>query len=137
MSRPAFCIALTLFCAIAFPPPAASAQDYKIMRVASGLNQPNYMTQAPGDPSNIIYYTERAAVPVSPVTAYQGFNVVNRMGRVMRFDMSTRTSTPVIDLSSRKIFNDDGLEGMAFSPDFNVPGSPGFGKIYVSSSEYT
>jgi hypothetical protein len=115
---------------------SSHAQDFKVERIASGLDQPNFMTQAPGDPSNIIYYTERSS------STLQGFSTVNHMGMVMRYDISQAATpgyigTPVIDLSSRKIFNDDGLEGMAFSPDFNVPGSPGFGKIYVSSSEYT
>jgi len=29
-------------------------QDYRIVRIASGLNQPTYLTQAPGDPANIL-----------------------------------------------------------------------------------
>ncbi|HZZ29270.1 MAG TPA: PEP-CTERM sorting domain-containing protein [Pirellulales bacterium] len=114
----------------------ASAVDYKIERVAAGLDQPNAVTQAPGDPSNIIYYTERSANTV------QGFNEVNQMGMLMRYDTtlagtSGYVGTPVIDLSGRNIFNDDGLEGVAFNPDYNNSGTPGFGKIYVSSSQYT
>lgn len=112
------------------------AQDYRVARVASGLNQPNYVTQAPGDPSNIIYYTQRATSVSGQAFSIQGFNTVNHMGDVMRYDMTTGISTPVIDLTARPIFNDDGLEGLAFSPDFNNPGTPGYGKIYVSSSTY-
>src|SRR5687768_1429954 len=41
--------------------PAAFAQDYRIERIASGLNQPTYITQAPGDPANILYFTERTS----------------------------------------------------------------------------
>jgi glucose/arabinose dehydrogenase len=110
---------------------SAFGLDYGVKLVASGLNQPNYVTQAPGDPSNILYYTTRSSNTI------QGFSVVNQMGEVYRLDTNTGISTPVIDLSSRKILNDDGLEGLAFSPDFNNPGTPGFGKIYVTSSEYT
>ena len=35
----------------------ALAQSYRIERIASGLAQPTFMTQAPGDPANIIYYS--------------------------------------------------------------------------------
>jgi glucose/arabinose dehydrogenase len=120
-------------CAVA--PSAAIALDYKIERIASGLSQPNYVTQAAGDPSNILYYTERASGAVA------GFNPVNHMGRVMRYDTTQSATpgyvgTPIIDLSGRNIINDDGLEGVAFSPDFQNTGAPGFGKIYVSSSQY-
>jgi hypothetical protein len=107
-----------------------------VARVASGLNQPNYVAQAPGDPSNIIYYTQRATTVPGQTFSIQGFNTVNHMGDVMRYDMTTGISTPVIDLTSRPIFNDDGLEGMAFNPDFSNPGTPGYGKMYISSSTY-
>jgi glucose/arabinose dehydrogenase len=108
---------------------------FKVVRVASGLSQPNSVTQVPGDPSNILYYTQRAA------NAKDGFNTVNPMGMVMRYDTtlagtSGYVGTPVIDLTTRNVFNDDGLEGVAFSPDFNNPSTPGFGKIFVSSSQY-
>jgi glucose/arabinose dehydrogenase len=124
-----------VFAMIAIAPSSAIAVDYKIERVASGLSQPNFVMQAPGDPSNILYYTERAA------NAVAGFSTVNSMGRVMRYDTTQAGTpgyigTPVIDLSSRNIINDDGLEGVAFNPDFNHPGTPGFGKIYASSSQY-
>jgi len=83
MPRRALFVGLVLFCAPALTVSTASAQDYKLMRVASGLNQPNFLTQAPGDPSNVIYYTERAAPPTAGSgLGYQGFNIVNRMGRV-------------------------------------------------------
>jgi hypothetical protein len=128
-------LGLVLLCWSALIPSAALAVDYKIVRVASGLSQPNYVTQAPGDPSNIIYYTERAA------NAAAGFGAVNQMGRVMRYDTTLAgtpgyVGTPIINLTARNIINDDGLEGVAFSPDFNNAGTPGFGKIYVSSSQY-
>jgi glucose/arabinose dehydrogenase len=128
-------LAFVLISIFAISPSMAFAVDYKIVRVASGLSQPNYVTQAPGDPSNILYYTERAT------NAVAGFNPVNQMGRVMRYDATLAATpgyvgTPIIDLSSRSIINDDGLEGVAFSPDFHNVGTPGFGKIYVSSSQY-
>jgi glucose/arabinose dehydrogenase len=121
----------------AFPASALAAVDFQVKLVASGLSQPNYVTQAPGETNpGILYYTERAA------SAVAGFSPVNEMGRIMRYDTSLSATpgyvgTPVIDLSAtRNITNDDGMEGMAFSPDFNNIGTPGFGKIYISSSTY-
>ncbi len=32
------------------------------------------------------------------------------MGKMWRFDMNTRVSTPVLDLSARHVVNDDGLQ---------------------------
>ena len=57
------------------------------------------------------------------------------MGRVWRYDVNTRSKTLVLDLSSRNVTNDTGLQTIAFHPDFNTPATAGFGKIYVSSSE--
>jgi hypothetical protein len=110
---------------------ATLAVDYAVERIASGLNQPTYVAQAPDDPSTVLYYSQRTTNTI------QGFSVVNSMGGVYRYDTTTRTSTEVLDLSSRKVFNDDGLQTFAFNPDFNTKGSNGYGKIYVSSAEYT
>lgn len=103
--------------------PVALALDYRIERIASGLNQPTYVTQAPGDPSNVLYFTERTTNTVA------GFNVTNQMGKIYRYDTSTRTKTLVLDLSSRTVSQDDGLTAIAFSPDFATNG-----KMYVSSA---
>ena len=113
--------------------PRAFAVDYVVERVASGLAQPTYMTQAPGDPSNIIYYSAR----ISAVSGTGGgFGTINSMGAIYRYDMNTRTSTKVLDLGTRQLTGDEGLVGFAFSPDFNIVGAPGYGKMYVSSSSY-
>src|SRR5436190_14525496 len=69
-------------------------QDYRIVRIASGLNQPTYLTQAPGDPANILYYSERTANTLA------GFGAVNQMGRIWRYDTDTGQKTLVVDLSS-------------------------------------
>jgi glucose/arabinose dehydrogenase len=103
--------------------PTVQALDYRIERIASGLNQPTYVTQAPGDPPNIIYFTERTSNTIA------GFNAVNQMGKIYRYDMNTRTKTLVLDLSSRSVTQDDGLTAIAFSPDFQTNG-----KFYVSSA---
>jgi len=108
---------------------SAVAQGYRIERIASGLNQPTYVTQAPNDPANILYYTERTE------NAIPGFGASNNMGRVWRYDVTTRTKTMVLDLSSRSVTNDTGLQTIAFHPDFSTPDTPGYGKLYVSSSQ--
>jgi glucose/arabinose dehydrogenase len=121
--RVVFAISLTLVAA------HGRAQSYRLERIASGLNQPTYVTQAPNDPANILYFTERTR------DANPGFGAVNLMGRVWRYDVDTRTRTMVLDLSSRSVINDTGLQTIAFHPDFNTPSSPGFGKMYVSSAQ--
>src|SRR5688572_16994783 len=76
-------------CAVAWAGAAARAQSFRLERIASGLNQPTYVTQAPGDPANILYFTERTSNTIG------GFNALNDMGKVWRYDVSTRTKTLV------------------------------------------
>ena len=125
--RPRLIAVVTLMFA-AMPQPSAFA-GYHLERVTPVLNQPTYLTQAPGDPTNIVYYTTRIT------SANSGFGSVNTMGKVWRYDLNTRISTNVLSLASRQVINDDGLQTIAFHPDFNVPGSFGYGKLYVSDSE--
>ncbi len=108
----------------------ASAQDYRLERIASGLAQPTFMTQAPGDPSNILYYSTRVAPGSS------GGSGTHSMGGIFRYDTNTRTSTQILDLGARQLTLDEGLVGFAFSPDFNTPGAPGYQKLYTSTSTF-
>src|SRR5262245_18090376 len=103
-------------------------QDIRIERIASGLNQPTYITQAPGDPSNIVYFTERTSNTIA------GFGVNNQMGKIYRYDLNTHSKTMMLDLSTRIVTQDDGLTAIAFNSDFNTPGMPGYQKMYVSSA---
>jgi hypothetical protein len=105
---------------------------YHLERITPVLNQPTYVTQAPGDASNILYYTTR----ISSTSSGFSPNPPNTMGKVWRYDVKTRISTSVLDLSARRVLNDDGLQTIAFHPDFNVTNTPGYGKLYVSSAEY-
>lgn len=100
---------------------------YQIERIASGLQQPVYMDQAPGDPANSIYYMTR--VTTGGVGAGTGTH-----GSLWRYDMDTRVSTEVLNLSHRGLDLDLGPQGFAFHPDFNTQGAPGYQKIYVSSA---
>ena len=88
----------------------------------------------PGDPANILYFTERVQATTSTGGSIAGFGTVNQMGKVVRYDTTTRTKTTILDLASRNVVNDDGLHTIAFSPDFNTVGSAGYQKMYVSSS---
>ena len=92
-----------------------------------------YLAQAPGDPSNIVYYSTR--ITAAPGTG-GGFSTTNQMGGIFRYDMNTRASTLVMSLEHRQLVGDEGLVGFVFSPDFNTPGAPGYQKLYVSSSEF-
>jgi hypothetical protein len=102
---------------------------YHLERVTPVLNQPTYVTQASGDPPNIIYYSTRINGNAS------GFNTNNPMGSIWRYNLITRSSTEVLNLSTHTVFNDDGLQTFAFHPDFNVQGAAAHGKIYVAFSE--
>ena len=84
--------------------------DYHLERVSPVLNQPTFVTAAPGDPPNIIYYTTRISSTLS------GFTPIppNTMGKVWRYDLNTRTATAVLDLSFRRVYNDDGLQAGSF-----------------------
>ena len=123
----AFCAASGVLAAA--PAPSANAQNYRIERIAAGLNQPTFVTQAPGDPSHVLYYIERTVSPNAT------FGANSAMGKVSRYDVNTRTSTTVLDLSTRSLTQDGGLLGLAFHPDFNAVGSPGFGKFYTSTAQ--
>lgn len=108
--------------------------QYRLQRVVSGLNQPNYITQAPGDATNQMYVVERVSPPNPGDGSYsmQGFSKVNHMGKISRVDLATGAKTTVLDLYPRKVFQDDGLQCVTFHPDFATNG-----KMYVVSSQYT
>src|SRR5205085_2406293 len=103
IGRTARCVCPLILAAVA---PIARAVDYRIERIASNLNQPTYVSQAPGDPSNILYLTERTSNTVA------GFNAANQMGKIYRYDTVTRVKTLVLDLSSRTVTQDDGLTAL-------------------------
>ena len=53
-------IVTTSVCLV-FAADLAVAQLYRVERIASGLNQPSYLTQAQNDPANIVYFTNEPA----------------------------------------------------------------------------
>ena len=88
-------------------PAAAARGDYNVRRVASGLNQPTFVTQAPGDNTNL-YIVER----VGPG---------GTLGGILRYDPVTQTKTTFLDLSGPAI-QDGGVFVAAFHPDYATNG---------------
>lgn len=88
--------------------------EYTIQRVLDGLNQPIYMTQAPGDP-NSLYVVERT-------------DGGNQVGRIRQYDLTTHSLTTFLDLGG--VWNGDGgVFAMGFHPDFQTNGL-----FYVTSA---
>jgi len=86
----------------------AEGADFKIVPVATGLNQPTFVTQAPGDNSSL-YIVQRTSA---------GSNA----GGILKYNPVTHTGTPFLDLSSNPAVQDGGVLSMAFSPDFQSNG---------------
>ena len=82
------------------------AQSYRVERIASGLAQPTFMSQAPGDPANIIYYSTRIAAGTG---TGGGFGTINNMGGIFRYDMNSGVSTQIMNLNYRQLTGDEGL----------------------------
>jgi hypothetical protein len=80
---------------------------YTVERVVGGLNQPIYMTQAPGDDTSL-YIVERADTPT-------------QLGRIRRYDLQTQGFTTFLDPSGT-IVSDGGLLSMTFHPEYQSTG---------------
>src|SRR6478672_1112685 len=80
----------SMFAAIVLGAARGSFAEYRIERIASGLNQPSSVAFAPGD-NNTMYILERT----------QNNNV--NMGKVLKFDIATPTKTTILDLGSRAV----------------------------------
>src|SRR6476659_4338910 len=81
--------------------------DYAVQRVVGGLNQPTFVTQAPGDNSSL-YIVERA-------------DSGNQLGRIRKYDLQTQTATTFLDLTGT-INSDGGVLSMTFHPQFQTNG---------------
>jgi hypothetical protein len=103
----------------------------------AGLTAPLYGTYAPGaDPAapgatttqpNILYVVDQDG----PLWA------VNTRTGAKRLFINTRTQRPLMPLGAfgPGTFDERGFLGVAFHPDYQVPGAPGFGKFYTYTSE--
>ncbi|MBA3482896.1 MAG: PQQ-dependent sugar dehydrogenase, partial [Pirellulales bacterium] len=92
-----------------------SRAAYRVERVASGLNQPMFVAQAPGDSSSL-YIVER-----------QGPS--GGAGRILKRDLSSATNDVFLDFAGNNFTGDGGVLSMAFHPDFQTNG-----KFYTATS---
>ena len=107
--------ALVLIAAFGFPS-ALHAIDFGIERVATGLDHPVYVTQAPGE-TDVLHVLEQRLDDTTT-------------GRVSTIDLTTGTRQTLVTidgLDARAGFDDGGLHTMAFHPDYQTNG-----KFYVS-----
>jgi glucose/arabinose dehydrogenase len=88
---------------------------YRVERVASGLNQPMFVAQAPGDPSSL-YIVERQGVD-------------DTAGRILKRDLNSQTNQVFLDFAGNAFTGDGGVLSMAFHPDFQSNG-----KFYTATS---
>jgi hypothetical protein len=81
--------------------------DYTVERVVGGLNQPMYVTQAPGD-NGSLYIVERN-------------DGGNQLGRIRKLNLQTQALTTFLDVTG-SIISDGGLLSMTFHPAFQSNG---------------
>ena len=95
----------------------------QLHEIAAGLTAPNYLTHA-GDGTDRLF-------------------VLDQAGTVRLIKNSQLTPQPFLDVTSRLptlgafgpgTFDERGLLGLAFHPDFGTPGTTGFGKLYTFNS---
>jgi glucose/arabinose dehydrogenase len=101
-------IVLAFFCFLAA---RAVAIDFGIERIATGLDRPVYVTQAPGD--DLLLYVVEQRIGSS------------NQGRISTFDPTTgtrQTLTVIDNISGPQSFDDGGLHTMAFHPHFETNG---------------
>jgi glucose/arabinose dehydrogenase len=104
-----------------FPDPITKGSVHvRLEEVANGLTSPNLLTYA-NDGSGRLF-------------------VADQNGRVRLVKNGQLQATPFLDVSSRLVtlnaqYDERGLLGLAFHPDFATVGSAGYGKLYTYTSE--
>lgn len=83
-------------------------------RIASGLSDPVFVTQAPGNANQVFIVEKTGAIEIWDIQS-KSF-----VGTFLTID------------DTEAGFNESGLLGLAFHPDYNVSGAPGEGKFYVN-----
>src|SRR5919199_54621 len=109
----------------------------QVKAFGSGLTAPLYGTFAPGP----------GPAPGETTTQPNILYVVDQDGPLWAVDTRTGAKRLFIDVSKQKpsfiplgafgpgTSDERGFLGVAFHPDYQVPGSPGFGKFYTYTSE--
>jgi plastocyanin len=77
---------------------------------------------------------------VSPADGSGRLFIVQQTGQILILKSGTVSATPFLDVSSRLValspsYDERGLLGFAFHPDFNNSSAPGFHKVYTYTSE--
>ena len=104
-----------------FPDPIIKGSNHvNLQLVASGLTAPNVLTDA-GDGSGRLF-------------------VADQTGAVRVIKNGALQAQPFLDLSSRLVslspqYDERGLLGLTFNPQFATPGTAGYGKFYTYTSE--
>ncbi len=105
VGRQAACVAIVgMFTALVT---YAVRADYTVQRVLNGLNQPTYVTQAPGDAASL-YIMERS-------------DGNNQNGRIRKYDQMTGAFTTFLDVPGT-LRDDGGAMSVTFHPDFQTNG---------------
>ncbi len=91
-----------------------------VVASGNGLTAPNLLLSA-GDGTNRLFVTDQ-------------------IGKVQLMKDGVLQSTPFLDVSARlstlnPAYDERGLLGLAFSPTYATPGTPGFGKLYTFTTE--
>jgi len=105
MNRFALRAAFASICVFAVQPTAEA--QYTVTQILDGLNQPIYITQAPGDDDSL-YIVERSV---------NGGDV----GRVLRHDPTTGINTTFVDLPG-DVISDGGALNLTFHPNYETNG---------------
>ncbi len=94
-----------------------------LQSVATGLGAPDYAINAPDDPTRLFVLEQNGLVRLVQNGA---------MLPTPALDLRTTVSPP---LNVNNGSDERGLLGIAFHPDFNTPGAPGFRTLYTYQSE--
>ena len=91
---------------------AQTTPAFRVERVASGLDLPLFVTQAPGDPGAIYVVEEQT----------NDFNDGNDSGQITRVDLNTGAQTSFLRIQNVFPNTEGGLRSLAFHPDFETNG---------------
>jgi glucose/arabinose dehydrogenase len=107
--RPAAALGIALLCWLApapLPLARAAAADFEVVRVATGLSLPLYLTAPPGDTSRVFIVEQRDGTT----------------GRVRVLDLGSLTLGTFLEVPGVSTGNEQGLLGLAFHPDYAING---------------
>lgn len=99
--------------ALSLLPGSVQAAISGLTRVASGVSNPIFMTYAPGDRTRLFIAERGGAI------------------RILNLETGALLATPFLTMSGISTDGEGGFLGLAFHPNYNNVGMPGYGKFYV------